>query len=280
MLILHNNRGYFMDTGALVEGTKYRLKPSLWASLVVLVIYMAIVMGVQIGSGIEYTEITKNSNNLLKGVLMPVALSSIFLTLFALWSGWYKDVFKDKFKIQGHNWINLLVVFAIIGTIINFVSGDIGSLGTTFIIYAAIATALVGYSEELMTRGLLLRGARGSGFTEIKVFLITSLAFGLMHSLNILNGQDIKTTVMQVVFTFLAGGVYYAIFRKTGFLWVTMVLHALWDFSLLTNGAGTVNQSPNQVSGIMIIATLCTYASYIVLFASIRFFNVKTKKIT
>ncbi|MDQ5953940.1 MAG: Abortive infection protein, partial [Patescibacteria group bacterium] len=53
-----------MDTGALVEGTKYRLKPSLWASLVVLIIYMAIVMGVQIGSGIEYTEITKNSNNL------------------------------------------------------------------------------------------------------------------------------------------------------------------------------------------------------------------------
>ena len=269
-----------MDTGALVEGTKYRLKPNLWAGLIVLVIYMAIVMGVQIGSGIEYTEITKNSNNLLKGVLVPVMLSSIFLTIFALWSGWYKDVFKDKFKIQGHSWINLLVVFAIIGTIINFVSGDIGSLGTTFIIYAAIATALVGYSEELMTRGLLLRSARGSGFTEIKVFLITSLAFGLMHSLNVLNGQDIKTTVTQVVFTFLAGGVYYAIFRKTGLLWVTMVLHGLWDFSLLTNCADTVNKAPSEFGGLVLIATLCTYASYIVLFTSIRFFNVKPKTST
>ncbi|EFK95658.1 Abortive infection protein [sediment metagenome] len=264
-----------MDTGAQVEGSTYRLKPSLWSGFIVLVIYMAIVMGIQIGSGVEYTEITKSSENLLRGVLIPVASSSIFLTIFALWSGWWKDVFKDKFKIQGHNWMYLLVVFAVIGTVVNFVAGDIGSLNTSFIAYAAIATALVGYSEELMTRGLLLRGARGSGFSEIKVFLITSLAFGLMHSLNILNGQDVKTTLLQVMSTFMAGGVYYAIFRKTGFLWVTMVLHALWDFSLLTNGADTVNKSPTELSGVLILATLCTYASYIVLFASIRFFNVK-----
>ena len=264
-----------MDTGALAEGTKYRVKPTIWSGLVVFVFYIAIVMGMQIGSGVEYTEITKTSDNLLKGVLLPVLTSSIFLTIFALWSGWWKDVFKDKYKIQGHNWINLLVVFAIIGTIINFVAGDITSLDTKFILYAAIGTALVGYSEELMTRGLLLRGARGSGFTEIKVFLITSLAFGLMHSLNILNGQEVGTTLMQVVFTFLAGGVYYAIFRKTGFLWVTMVLHGLWDFSLLTNGAEALNKATPEVGGIMVVDTLCTYASYIVLFASIRFFNVK-----
>ena len=268
-----------MDTGQMVEDTKYKIKPTLWSGLVVLIVYMAIVMGVQLSSGVEYTDITKTSDNLLKGVLIPVIASSIFLTIFALWSGWWKDVFKDKFKIQGHGWMNLLIVFAIIGTIINFVAGDIGSLDTKFILYAALATAFVGYSEELMTRGLLLRGARGSGLTEIKVFLVTSLAFGLMHSLNVLNGQDVKTTVMQVVFTFLAGGVYYAIFRKTGFLWVTMVLHALWDFSLLTNGAGSVNQTPNQVSGLLVVATICTYASYIVLFASIRFFNVKSKNI-
>lgn len=264
-----------MDTGALVEGTKYRVRPTLWSGLVVFVFYLAIVMGMQIGSGVEYTEITKTSDNLLKGILVPVLTSSILLTIFALWSGWWKDVFKDKFKIQGHKWMNLLVVFAIIGTIINFVAGDIASLDTKFILYAAIGTALVGYSEELMTRGLLLRGARGSGFTEVKVFLITSLCFGLMHSLNILNGQDVKTTAGQVLFTFLAGGVYYAIFRKTGFLWVTMVLHALWDFSLLTNGAEVVNKATPEMGGLMALGAVFTYGSYIVLFASIRFFNIK-----
>lgn len=269
-----------MDTGVLVEGTKYRVKPTLWSGLVVFIFYLAIVMGMQIGSGVEYTEITKTSDNLLKGVLLPVLTSSIFLTIFAMWSGWWKDVFKDKYKIQGHNWINLLVVFAIMGTIINFVAGDITTLDTKFILYAAIGTALVGYSEELMTRGLLLRGARGSGFTEVKVFLITSLAFGLMHSLNILNGQEVGTTLMQVVFTFLAGGVYYAIFRKTSLLWVTMVLHALWDFSLLTNGAEVVNKATPEMGGLLALGAFFTYASYIVLFASIRFFNVKdTQKI-
>ena len=263
-----------MDTGAIVEGTKYRLKPNIWTALAVFVVYGIIVMGLQISSGVEYTEITKNSHNLLRGVLIPVAASSLYVTIFALWSGWWKDLFRDKFKIQGHRWINLLVVFAIIGTIANFAGGHIGKLDGTFILYAAIGTALVGYSEELMTRGLLLRGARGSGFTEIKVFLFTSLMFGMMHGLNSLNGQAVGTTLLQVGSTFAAGAIYYAIFRKTGFLWVTMVLHALWDFSLLTNGAETVNQAP-KLSGPLLIGTICTYASYIVLLASIRFFNVK-----
>ena len=61
--------------------------------------------------------------------------------------------------------MHVFLILVVFGIIANFLIGSIGSLDTTFIIYAFIATAFVGYSEELLTRGLLVRGARGSGLT-------------------------------------------------------------------------------------------------------------------
>jgi membrane protease YdiL (CAAX protease family) len=270
-----------MDTGKLDSDATYRLAPNVKNSLVIFVLYLIVVAGTQKMFGVPYTDITQSSDNLLKAVIIPVFLASAFLTAVAVWSGWWKDVFRDKFKIQGHNWMYLLVVFAALGSILTIATGDIASLDTKFILYAAIGTALVGYSEELMTRGLLLRGARGSGFSELKVFLFTSFMFGLMHSLNIINGQDVRTTLGQVVFAAVGGATYYAIFRKTGFLWVTMALHALFDFALLTSGSEEVNAtSSSDVSAAVGVGSLFVYGSYILLLFSIRYFNVRTEKET
>lgn len=265
-----------MDTGMTRAGTIYKVTPNIKNSLLVFLGYIIIIVGLQKLSGVPYTDFTASESNMLRGILLPVAAASLYVGIFAKWSGWSKDVFKDKFKIQGHNWMYLLVIFAVIGTIGNVAYGNIADRSTTFILYAAIATALVGFSEELMTRGLLLRGARGSGFSEVKVMLFTSGLFGAMHALNIFNGQDVKTTFTQVLFTFGAGAVYYAIFRKTGFLWVTMVLHATWDFSLLT-GADGVNDASAASAGQGILGIL-VYASFIVFFASIHLFNIKASK--
>jgi membrane protease YdiL (CAAX protease family) len=267
-----------MDTGKTRDDITYKVTPNIKNSLFVFLGYLIIVAGLQKLSGVAYTDVTQTSENMLKFIIFPVLIATIYITIFAIWSGWWKDLFKDKFKIQGHKWMYLLIVFAVIGTIGNIATGTISEKTTSFILYAAIATALVGYSEELMTRGLLLRGARGSGLSEVKVFLLTSLMFGLMHALNIINGQDLKTTMVQVLLTGLSGGIYYAIFRKTGLLWVTMFLHAAWDFALLT-GTSELNQTSTASDAAGLLG-IFVYGSYIVLFASIHLFNVKNKKKT
>lgn len=258
---------------------EYRLKPSLLNGLIVVVVYALILIGMEKLSGVPYTDITKSSANVLYGVLIPVAIGSIFLTIFALWSGWWKDVWRDKYHIKGHTWMHIFLILGVIVIIANFFVGNIGSLDTTFIGYALIATALVGYSEELLTRGLLLQGARASGLTEVKVFIITSVVFGCLHGLNILNGQAIILTIQQIVLTALTGGVFYAIFRKTGFLVVPMIIHALNDFSLLTQGTSQVNQmaaAASSTSSLMqLVAIGATYLSYILLIPAIRNFNAK-----
>jgi uncharacterized protein len=260
---------------------EYRLKPSLLNALIVVVVYALILIGMQKLSGVPYTEITKSTANLAFGVLIPVGIGSIIITVIALWSGWWKDVWRDKYQIKGHSWMHIFLILGIVGIVANLLAGNIGSLDMAFIGVALIATAFVGYSEELLTRGLLVQGARASGFTEIKVFLISMVVFGFLHGLNIINGQDIVTTIQQVIFTALAGGVYYTIFRKSGFLVVPMILHGLWDFSLLTQGVSQLNHiaAASSVSPMVLVGLLATWIAYILLIPAARNFNVKKEKI-
>jgi CAAX protease family protein len=252
----------------LTNDSNYKLKPNLRNALIIVVCYAFYIFVAMYLSGVPYTDFAKSSTNMLFGVLIPVAIGSLILTIVALWSGWWKDLWRDKYQIKGHNWMYIFIILAVIAIIGNFLKGNIGSLDTTLIVTIFIATAFVGYSEELLTRGLLIRGARGSGLSEVKVFLIVMLVFGLFHGINILLGQNIVSTLQQIVLAGLTGGVYYAIFRKTGFLVVVMVLHALFDFSLLS-------QSMVQYALIGLLVSVVTYLSYILLLPAARNFNVK-----
>jgi CAAX protease family protein len=238
------------------------------------VVYIVILIIIQKFSGVPYTDVAKSSENMLHGILIPVGIASLILTIIALWSGWWKDVWRDKYKIKDHVWMHIFLILVVLGIIGNFFNGNI-SPNTSFIVYALIATAIVGYSEELLTRGLLVRGARGSGFTEVKVFLIVMLVFGFLHGLNIINGQSLLRTIQQIIFASLTGGVYYAIFRKSGLLAVPMILHALWDFSIFTHGStNIISMKPIQI---FVAGTV--WLSYVLLLFAIRNFNVrKTKK--
>jgi uncharacterized protein len=94
------------------------------------------------------------------------------------------------------------------------------------------------------------------------------MVFGLFHGINFFLGQNAISTLQQMVLAGLSGGVYYAIFRKTGFLVVVMVLHALFDFSLLSQGMVQYAIMALLVSGAI-------YLSYILLIPAARNFNVK-----
>ena len=123
--------------------------------------YVLILIGMEIPSGVPYTDVAKSSQNLLFGILVPVLIGSIFLTIIAVWSGWWRDVWRDQYKIKDHPWMHIFLILFVIMIIANMLSGSISSLDPSFIIVALIASAFVGYSEELLTRVLLIRGARG-----------------------------------------------------------------------------------------------------------------------
>ena len=266
-----------------VSAGTYRLKPTLLNALLIVVVYAAILVVIEMFMGVPYTEFSKSTNNMFMGVLIPIAMGSVILTSIALWSGWWNELWRDKYHIKDHGWMHIFLVMFIVAISMNFLVGHIGSLRPTYILVTLMATILVGYSEELLTRGLLVCGARGSGYSEVKVFYIVMIVFGFIHGINFINGQSLGLTIQQMFMAGLLGGVFYTIFRKTGFLIVPMIVHALWDFSLFTQGFNFVGElittSTGTYNPLQIIGIMAIYSTYLLLILAVRNFNVEKSEL-
>jgi membrane protease YdiL (CAAX protease family) len=79
----------------------------------------------------------------------------------------------------------------------------------------------------------MIVGFRGT-LSEVWVWFLSSLCFGLLHGINVFFGQSVDATAQQMVFAFVLGTAFYVTRRVTGLLVVGMVIHALWDFGALS----------------------------------------------
>ena len=105
---------------------------------------------------------------------------------------------------------------------------------------------LVGFAEELGTRGLVLVAARDAGMGEPAAALSTMVVFSLVHAMNALFGQSRGQTLVQLGLTFVGGAAFYITVMTTGSLVVAVLLHALWDFGLLGTSATGRTVRPAQ----------------------------------
>ena len=116
------------------------------------------------------------------------------------------------------------------------------------LVMLAVGCALVGFSEEFLTRGLMIVGFRGT-LTEPWVWFLSSACFGLLHGLNVFFGQSVGATVWQIGFAFVLGTAFYVTRRLTGLLVVTMVIHAVWDFGAL--GIDHAGADPSLITALL-----------------------------
>ncbi len=121
-----------------------------------------------------------------------------------------------------------------IGIVAGIDYGRVADLQSSFLVWAAVGTLMVGFCEEMVYRGLAVVGFRG-GYPEVRVWLFSSLLFMLLHAWNLVAGQSLAATAQQLVFTFLLGSVLYACRRSSGGLVVPILLHAAWDWTSFTS---------------------------------------------
>ncbi|WP_404390284.1 lysostaphin resistance A-like protein [Humibacillus xanthopallidus] len=212
-----------------------RHRPSPGPALLVFVLYLIVIVGVSKLLGADYDDIGKTADATLKGAVIPVTCSSVLVAAATSYLGWWRPALYDREKATSRlPWI--AVVLAVIGVILTALSTVWSKLDVSVVLLVAVAVILVGFSEELMTRGLLLTGFRGR-FREGMAWFLSSLCFGLMHASNVINGQAVGTTIQQVYTTFMAGTLLYIIRRVTGTLIWAMVFHAIYDFVSLSFSA-------------------------------------------
>ena len=92
----------------------------------------------------------------------------------------------------------------------------------------------VGFFEEILFRGIILlflvkRFSHEKHGVLLSIVLSSAL-FGYFHFFNILSGASLSDTVLQVGYSFLVGMMWAIMYLKTGNLWLTMILHATYNF--------------------------------------------------
>lgn len=125
------------------------------------------------------------------------------------------------------------------GALAILLAKDTSQTSTAMLWLLVVGSLLVGFCEELATRGVLVVGFRGS-YSEPGVWFLSTLLFGLMHLPNWYFGAGPGATA-QVVLAFMGGSMLYLTRRVSGTLVLAMLVHGLWDFaSFIGTGGGAV----------------------------------------
>jgi hypothetical protein len=222
------------DSGTRIAGADQpalRVKPSALIGYGIAIGYVVLFTVLEKLIGPAYTEIGKTSGSILNGIVIPLAICGVVMAVLTTLLGWWRPTLREKPLGVKWMWAIPVVLVLIVLSGVNY--SQLGALGGTFLGWLAIGTLLVGFNEEITYRGLSVVAFRGA-YNEVWVWLLTSLFFGLLHGANIVLGQDVVTTIRQIVFAFVLGSVFYVVRRVTGSLVFLMIIHALWDFGSFT----------------------------------------------
>lgn len=219
-----------------------RVKPTALIGVGIWLLYVAIVVALQKTSGVPYTDFGDSTSNLWRGIIPSLAVGALVIGLLGLWLGWWGAAMRDEHRTRV-GWALIAPAIYLVIVIGTLAGTDWGNISAGFLLAALVMGILVGFAEEFVCRGMLLVGLRGN-FHEVAVWALTCVLFGMMHGINIFLGAPIGSTMFQIVTAGVQGSAFYILRRHFGLLVWAMVLHGLWDMSLLVHEQSGADPSP------------------------------------
>ncbi|MGD9954854.1 MAG: lysostaphin resistance A-like protein [Candidatus Nanopelagicales bacterium] len=206
-----------------------RIRPSVPVAFGVFVVYVIVFIGLSGSSGIAYDNWFDTAPNIWRTAVLPLAAASLVLIVFLLWARW-DFVFRDPERLPMGGLLTALLVVYVLMIVGQFAIADWGGVGDK-LLPILVAGVLVGFAEETLFRGVILRSLRTKMRPEAWVVLFSSVWFGAFHLTNIATGLNLISGAFQM-FLATAGGVFLYLFRRyRGLLVVAMAAHGLWDTS-------------------------------------------------
>jgi len=137
-----------------------RVRPSVGVGVGLAIAYMAVFGGLFKLSGVGYEDVVASSGNVMKAVVIPVGVALALFVVVTSVFGWWKPVIREQRRATG--WLIAVPIVVVVALLVGVDYGNLGVLDPSLILWIGIGTALVGLSEELMYRGLILVSFRGS----------------------------------------------------------------------------------------------------------------------
>lgn len=194
---------------------KIYLKNEVTFAIICIVIYVV---------GTSVCEALSQSIGIIKLPSMVFHLALTILILF--WIG--KNGLSGKYGLVkpaygiGRAWFFIPLMLIGLSGIFFGVTLKYSAAETAFYI---ISMLCVGFLEEIIFRGFLFTGMAKKNV--ISAVIVSSLTFGMGHIVNLLNGQDLPETLLQIVFAAAVGFTLVTLFYKGKSLMPCIIFHGI-----------------------------------------------------
>ncbi|MDR2996591.1 MAG: CPBP family intramembrane metalloprotease [Microbacterium sp.] len=234
-----------------------------WKAVLAAAVYLGLYLGagkvtdLLFGSYIDRSDPLSSAAGVFFGVAFPILIGSVLLLVFAASLKWLPELFGRQ-PIKGRGWMWIAPVVVVTAAVMRFLGTDFDhfTLGTTLTVFAT--GLLIGFAEEVLTRGIAVDLLRRAGYGERSVMVLSSLVFALLHTSNLLGGQAAATVLTTVGFTFFFGIAMYLVMRVTGSIVWAILLHAITDPTTML-ATGGIDATTVQVSPLVHLAGTSIY---------------------
>lgn len=170
-----------------------------------------------------YVSITDPTHPVLQFIgLIPLAIGVFLYLLFK--KKWAVYFFKDFFPFTKQCIPLVLILLIIVVGNKGLDTYDFADLFFMFLMQIFI----VAFIEETFFRGFMLKLflTKGKGMAV----LITSFLFGITHSIQLIGGQSIEDTILQIIYAFLVGLVLSLLIVTNHSILITIAFHGFNNF--------------------------------------------------
>lgn len=170
------------------------------------------------------------------------------------------SVYKKFFQGQAFGKLRLtgsLIIYSFIMVVVLFlyIKSKAFEENRELLTFILTTNIFVGFSEELMYRGIVLPGLL-KRYERLKAVMISAFMFSLLHSVNILGGFEVTTMLMQLVTTFIYGLFAGCLFLQIKSIVPLMMYHALWDTVIMSETF--ICQYPRIIFLVMVVEIIIT----------------------
>ncbi|GAA2173121.1 hypothetical protein GCM10009846_13790 [Agrococcus versicolor] len=208
-----------------------------WKALILAVGYLALYESASLlmAPFVPFIGGAESASYVVVLLVVPILMGGLILVGFGASVRWLRSTFARQ-SIRGGGWMWIAVAVVLLFNVMRFASIDYAAAGFDWVAAWLLAGLLIGFTEELLTRGYVVRIMRSSGRSEIAVGLVSAALFALLHASNLFLGQPLLSTALQILYTFFFGFCMYLALRVTRTIVAPILLHASTDPSIFMQG--------------------------------------------
>lgn len=242
------------DDEATTGWTRFWDRGAWWKAILIVAAYLVIyelaglLVSGPFAGAIDPQNVFATPQSVFVALTIGLLIGAVVLIAFTASVRWFAPIFARQ-PLPGRWWMWIFAAIAIIPIVLRLIGIDYGRYAPGVLAVTLSTGLLIGFTEELLYRGIVVRILRSAGHRELVVAVISSALFALSHAVNALTGQAIATVGITLLYTFGFGILMYLVMRVTGNIVWAMLVHGFTDPTtmLAVGGVDTSTTSGGNV---------------------------------